>query len=129
MVGLAATATGVGVGAVLADRYPAASSAPATSSASSPPPADLALRDEGASVTVNWSDPSGGAVPFMVAGGQAGKTLRVLTTVDPGRTTWTVNGLSSRLDYCFTVVAVYSTDVAATSEQVCTVRDGTAAPG
>ncbi|MEV1147911.1 fibronectin type III domain-containing protein, partial [Micromonospora sp. NPDC049799] len=94
-----------------------------------PGPGDLALRDDAATVTLTWDDPSGGAVPFMVAGGRAGQALGVLATVDPGRTSWTVNGLNSRVDYCFTVVAVYSTDVVATSAQVCTEREGTAAPG
>jgi hypothetical protein len=47
-----------------------------------------------------------------------------MATVDPGQTSYTVNGLNSRVDYCFTVLAVYSTNSFATSGQVCTEREG-----
>lgn len=64
----------------------------------------------------------------MVAGGRAGLALGVMATVEPGRTSHTVNGLSSRVDYCFTVLAVYSTDSFATSSQVCTNRERSTPP-
>ncbi|WKU08820.1 fibronectin type III domain-containing protein [Micromonospora sp. HUAS LYJ1] len=87
-----------------------------------PPPTDLKLRDDAATITVTWSDPSDGSVPFMVAGGRTGRALGVMATVDPGQTSFTVNGLNADVDYCFTVLAVYSTDSFATSGQVCTDR-------
>lgn len=87
------------------------------------PPGDLELRDDSATITLTWTDPTGGAVPFMVAAGRAGQALGVIATVDPGRTSYTVNGLNSRVDHCFTVLAVYSTDSFATSGQVCTARE------
>lgn len=96
---------------------------PGAAKATGAPPGDLKLRDDATSVTITWSDPTGGGVPFMVAGGRAGKALGVMATVDPGRTTYTVNGLSAEVDYCFTVLAVYSTDAFATSGQVCTDRE------
>ncbi|MFG1676117.1 fibronectin type III domain-containing protein [Micromonospora sp. NPDC049282] len=93
-----------------------------------PPPGDLRLRDDTTTITVTWTDPTGGAVPFVVAGGRAGQKLGVMATVDAGQTRYTVNGLSAKLDYCFTVLAVYSTDTYATSGQVCTDREGGGTP-
>ncbi|MFI2714258.1 hypothetical protein ACH495_29470 [Micromonospora sp. NPDC018662] len=93
-----------------------------------PPPGDLRLRDDTTTITVTWTDPTNGGVPFVVAGGRAGQKLGVMATVDAGQTRYTVNGLSARLDYCFTVLAVYSTDSYATSGQVCTDREGAATP-
>lgn len=91
--------------------------------ATGPAPGDLTLRDDSTTITLTWTDPTGGAVPFMVAAGRAGQALGVIATVDPGRTSYTVNGLNSRVDHCFTVLAVYSTDSFATSGQVCTARE------
>ena len=61
-------------------------------------------------------------MPFIVAGGRAGQSLSAMATVNAGETSYTINGLSPRLDYCFTVLAVYSVDQYATSGQVCTAR-------
>lgn len=88
------------------------------------PPTDLKLRDDGATITITWTDPTAGTVPFVVAGGRAGQTLSAMASIDPGTTRYTVNGLNPRLDYCFTVLAVYSTETYATSGQVCTNRGG-----
>ncbi|MFF5180033.1 hypothetical protein ACFY2Q_18580 [Micromonospora sp. NPDC000316] len=127
----------VGLGAVLLNRDDpppsgsATAAAPTTATAptaAGPAPGDLALRDDSATITLSWTDPSGGAVPFMIAGGRAGQALGVLATVDPGRTSYTVSGLNSRVDYCFTVLAVYSTDSFATSGQVCTERERSSPP-
>ncbi|MEU4480175.1 fibronectin type III domain-containing protein [Micromonospora sp. NPDC023966] len=127
-----AVAAAVGAGAVLLNRDPAPPPAPAPSAAkpkvSGPPPGDLRLQDDTTTITVTWSDPTGGGVPFVVAGGRAGQKLGVMATVDAGQTRYTVNGLSPKLDYCFTVLAVYSTDTYATSGQVCTDREGGTTP-
>ncbi|MEV4483273.1 fibronectin type III domain-containing protein [Micromonospora coxensis] len=117
------------IGAVALDRDEAAppstppGASPGAAKATGAPPADLKLRDDETTVTISWSDPTNGGVPFMVAGGRAGKALGVMATVDPGQTSYTVNGLSESVDYCFTVLAVYSTDAFATSGQVCTDRE------
>ncbi|WP_240742156.1 fibronectin type III domain-containing protein [Micromonospora zingiberis] len=123
-----ALAAVVGVGLLLLDRRAAAppptvpeSSAPVQGGA---PPEELKLRDDTTTITLTWADPSDGLVPFMVAGGRAGQPLGVMATVGPGQTSYTVNGLNSRVDYCFTVLAVYGTDQFATSGQVCTSREG-----
>ena len=92
------------------------------------PPTDLRLRDDQASITITWVDPTSGTVPFVVAGGRAGQNLGAMATVDPGETRHTINGLNPRLDYCFTVLAVYATDSYATSGQVCTERGGSPTP-
>ncbi|WP_327031245.1 fibronectin type III domain-containing protein [Micromonospora sp. NBC_01740] len=120
---------GVGVLVLNRDAAPPAgpgspSAAAPSASAAGPPPGGLTLKDDSATITLNWTDPAGGGVPFMVAGGRTGQALGVMATVDPGRTSYTVNGLNSRVDYCFTVLAVYSTDSFATSGQVCTEREG-----
>lgn len=86
------------------------------------PPTGLVLDDNGTAITLKWTDPSDGTVPFIVAGGRAGQNLGAMGTVNPGETSHTIYGLNPRLDYCFTVLAVYSTDRYATSGQVCTSR-------
>lgn len=124
----------VGLGAVVLTRddpppsgtAPTAVAPTGVPTAAGPPPGDLKLRDNSTTITLTWTDPSGGAVPFMVAAGRAGQALGVLATVDPGKTSYTVNGLNSRVDHCFTVLAVYSTDSFATSSQVCTARERSA---
>ncbi|MFV2020221.1 tetratricopeptide repeat protein [Micromonospora sp. LOL_023] len=86
------------------------------------PPGGLRLTDDGTAVTLSWADPTAGTVPFMVASGREGQQLAALATVNPGRTVFTVNGLNPELDYCFAVLAVYSADEYAPSDQVCTQR-------
>jgi hypothetical protein len=86
------------------------------------PPTGLRLLDEVSSITITWTDPTAGTVPFVVAGGRTGKPLGAMATIKPGETTYKVNGLSASANYCFTVVAMYSTDRYATSGQVCTTR-------
>ncbi|GIJ80234.1 hypothetical protein Xph01_46660 [Micromonospora phaseoli] len=119
-----AVAAVIGVGLLILDRRSAAPATPDPSAAQAgPPPTDLAMRDDSTTITLTWSDQSDGLVPFMVAGGRAGKPLNMMATVEPGQTSYTVNGLSSRVDYCFAVLAVYDTDRFATSSQVCTSRE------
>ncbi|WP_420811773.1 fibronectin type III domain-containing protein [Micromonospora endophytica] len=124
-----AVAAVVGVGLLLLDRraaVPETTAGPTTEVGA--PPTDLALRDDAATITLTWTDPSGGLVPFVVAGGRTGAPLRMMATVESGQTSYTVNGLSSRVDYCFTVLAVYDTDQLATSSQVCTSREAPSTP-
>ncbi|MDG4826640.1 tetratricopeptide repeat protein [Asanoa sp. WMMD1127] len=86
------------------------------------PPSDLAVRADGDALLVTWTDPTAGTVPFILAAGRAGTQLRAMATIEPGVTRYLANGLSTKADYCFTVVAVYSTDKYAASGQVCTNR-------
>lgn len=91
-------------------------------------PTDVNLRDDGASVTLTWTDPSGGTVPFFVEVGKPGGQLQLYNTLPRGETTYRVVGLNPRLDYCFSVIAVYGTNVVAPSDLVCTQRAGSPAP-
>jgi hypothetical protein len=122
----------------LAGPTPAASSGPSQaagggssqvpSSGSSPAgaaPTDVKIRDNGDSVTLTWTDPSGGTVPFLVEAGKAGTQLSRYAALPPGQPTYTVIGLHPKLDYCFTIVAVYGTDLVAPSNLVCTQRGHT----
>jgi len=110
----------------------AAPTAPATSEPAPPsgPPAaaptGVSIRDAGTSVTLSWTDPSTSQVAFLIAGGQRADQLRPVGQTVPGETTFTLNGLNSKLDYCFTVAAVYDVNQVALSDLVCTKR--TAAP-
>jgi hypothetical protein len=71
-------------------------------------------------VTVRWQDPSGGTAPFIVSGGVAGTKAEIRQQVDAGQSSVAINGLNSSRDYCFTVVAVYSSDQVAVSDLACT---------
>jgi hypothetical protein len=102
--------------------------APTTAADQLTPPRDLKLRDEGTTITVTWTDPSAGTVPFIVAGGRSGTALKPLGSVESGRTTFQINGLSSSADFCFLVAAVYSGEHTVPSSPACTTR-ATASPG
>jgi hypothetical protein len=73
-------------------------------------------------VTLTWRDPTAGTVPFLVTGGRAGGPNNPLESVPAGRTRSIVYGLNSKVDYCFTVTAIYSASIIASSTRVCTHR-------
>jgi hypothetical protein len=87
-----------------------------------PPPSDVRVDDFGTSVTVSWTDPGQGTTSFIITGGHPGEVLRSMGTVGPGQTRFTLQGLNDQLDYCFAVLAVYSTTEFASSPQSCTSR-------
>jgi len=87
------------------------------------PPTELKVRVDGTAITVTWKDPTDGTVPFIVAGAQEGRQHKAMMNVNPGESSATINGLNPRLGYCFTVLAVYSTEEFAASGQVCTQRN------
>jgi hypothetical protein len=101
---------------------PGAGTAASPSAAAPAAPRDVRLRDNGVSVTLTWTDPTSGSVPFVIAEGRAGGQLRALQPLPAGQTAYTLNGLNPTLDYCFAVVATYSTNAVATSDPVCTDR-------
>ena len=86
------------------------------------PPTGVTIVDRGTSVRVAWRDPTAGKYGFMVTMARAGQQLKPVAQVGPGRTQTDVIGLQPSLQYCFAVVAVYSTTTFATSPQVCTER-------
>jgi hypothetical protein len=91
-------------------------------------PGDVVLRDRGGFVQLSWTDPAAGTTSFLVTGGRPGEVLKPLGQVGPGKTTYTLQGLNAKLDYCFAVVAVYSTTTFATSPPACTTRVSSPAP-
>lgn len=91
----------------------------------SPPPAldeptDVVLDDNGDSVTLNWSDNSGGTASYFVLGGQQDHDPSTLARTGPGAVTTQVSTDVPNSEYCFTVIAVEGT--AAPSDEVCTTR-------
>ncbi len=94
------------------------------------PPGGVKLVDDGEAITLTWTDPTKGTVPFIVAGGRAGEELKAMANLPPGREDYVINGLNPALDYCFTIVAVYGADAdeVAPSEQRCTSRKSAGDP-
>ncbi|WP_239075391.1 fibronectin type III domain-containing protein [Planosporangium flavigriseum] len=91
-------------------------------------PGDLKLRDDGTSVTLTWTDPTNGSVPFVIAGGRPESGYKTLGSAGSGETTYTINGLSTSATYCFLVAAVYSPQQTAPSSLTCTRRGPSASP-
>jgi hypothetical protein len=89
---------------------------------SGPPPTDVRLTDHGSTIDVSWADPANGTSTFLVTMAHPGEVLRPVTQVGPGQTTYRLTGLSTKLDYCFVVVAVYGTNKFAKSSLTCTAR-------
>ena len=89
-----------------------------------PAPTDVQVRDYGTSVEITWTDPGEGKNSTIVTGGHPGEVLKPMGEVGPGQTRFELRGLNDQLDYCFAVVAVYSTDSFASSAQSCTTRPG-----
>jgi serine/threonine protein kinase len=90
-------------------------------------PTNVKLTDKGATVTLTWTDPSGGTVQTAVLGGPKGTQPHLLLTLQPGTTTYTQSGVNTAVDYCYIVAAFYSAsgaNVVADSPQVCTHRLG-----
>jgi hypothetical protein len=92
------------------------------------PPTDVRLEEDGSDVRLTWSDPAAGRTTFLITGGRPGEVLRPMGQVGPGQTSYELHGLNAHLDYCFAIVAVYSTTELAPSAQSCTSRLGTATP-
>jgi hypothetical protein len=90
-----------------------------------PPPTDVRLTDGGATIDVAWTDPADGKTTFLVTMAHPGEVLKPVTEVGPGQTSYKMTGLSTKLDYCFVVVAVYGTNKFAKSPLTCTSRSGT----
>lgn len=107
---------------VLADRGDEPKRSDVPTLGGGPPPADVRVDDFGTSVTISWTDPGQGKTSFIVTGGHPGEVLRSMGTVGPGQTRFTLQGLNDQLDYCFAVLAVYSTTEFASSPQSCTSR-------
>jgi hypothetical protein len=99
--------------------HPAASTPAARSNA---PPGDVTLRDDGTSVTVSWSDPSGGTGTVLLAVARSGQPAGPLQSLPPGTVEHRIVGLDPAADYCVVLAVVYGQDTMAQAAQVCTHR-------
>ncbi|GAB2930580.1 hypothetical protein GCM10027280_17600 [Micromonospora polyrhachis] len=86
------------------------------------PPSGVALRDNRDNVLLTWIYPPGSEGPVIVSGSRAGQETRAFKELPAGSTSYTVPNLSRSNNYCFTITIVYSVDVVARSESVCTSR-------
>ena len=88
------------------------------------PPTDVRLIDKGSVIDVTWRDPANGKTTFLVMMAHPNEVLKPVIQVGPGRTSYELTGLSTKLDYCFEVVAAYGTNTFAKSPLICTSRAG-----
>ncbi|HEY7225130.1 MAG TPA: tetratricopeptide repeat protein [Micromonosporaceae bacterium] len=95
----------------------------------SPAPYALTVADDGGTVILTWVDPSGGQVPFVVSGAREGNAPLAIQSVPAGQTRVTIYGLNVNYDYCFTVAAVWSSDLVRESIRTCTHRTAPGAHG
>jgi hypothetical protein len=107
------------------NRHATASNVPTLAGAA---PSAVKLRDRGAEIELAWKDPTSGTVSFMIVMAHPGEELKPIATLGPGKTSYSAGGLSTRLNYCFAVVAVYQANQFATSPESCTSR-ASAGPG
>jgi len=133
LLGLAAVLVAAGAGAVALarTRAPQSTDTAQTSATGSPTtapavaaeaPRDIRLVDHGTSVELTWILPAGAEGPLFVSGSSGNNPARPFQTLLPGSTTYTVFGLNPTLQYCFVLTLVYSTEVTAGSDPVCTRR-------
>ncbi|NUT98754.1 MAG: protein kinase [Saccharothrix sp.] len=141
LVGAAVLVVGVGGGAYLSTQNQSKTQAATTTQApttttktAAEPSADprftptlKRLEDKGSSITVYWTDPSGGKAQFVVFD-VTGGSPRGVGTIAAGNTQHTVEGLDPKAEqYCFKVVAIGledSTSQRGSSDRDCAVRNG-----
>jgi hypothetical protein len=85
-------------------------------------PQDVLLRDDGTSVTITWSDPSGGTGGVLVSVSRAGVPAGPPQTLPPGTRQHRITGLDPQADYCVVLAVIYGRDTVAKAAQVCTKR-------
>ncbi|KQR12022.1 serine/threonine-protein kinase [Cellulomonas sp. Leaf334] len=88
-------------------------------------PTDVVAVDQGTSLDVSWSDPTGGAVQFVLVDPYATPEPRALAQVDPGITQHTVEGVDPQAAaLCVLVLAIAVDDVdhRGVSEEACVQR-------
>ncbi|MFI6575577.1 protein kinase [Nocardiopsis sp. NPDC050513] len=85
-------------------------------------PTDVAVVDESFSVSLTWTDNTGGDTPHYVVGGPVGGASSSMADVESGAAEVEISGLNPTVEYCFRVVAVESAEVLAPSAEVCTDR-------
>jgi len=98
--------------------------APEAEAPSPPPevsaPTEVGLEDSFSSVTLTWTDNSGGTTSYFVLGERQGHEPLTMARTGPGTVTAQVSTENELAEYCFTVIAVDG--AAAPAEEVCTTR-------
>jgi hypothetical protein len=120
---LAAVIAVIALVVVLANRHTGDDAKPNVPTLGGPAPSDVQLEDKPGTITVTWTDPALGKTTFVVEMARPGEVMKAVGHVGPGQTSFRMDGLNDRLDYCFTVVAVYSTTRFSPSPQACTSRE------
>jgi hypothetical protein len=97
-------------------------SAPTGGGGSDGAPTELKLRDNHDAVVISWVYPKEADGPVLISGGRAGQERKVFQRMPPGSSDYIAYGLNDRLDYCFSVAVVYSSDRLASTDPICTDR-------
>ena len=84
------------------------------------PPSEVRLEDSFSSVTLTWTDNSGGTTSYFVLGERQGHDPLTMARTGPGAITAQVSTEEELAEYCFTVIAVDG--ASAPAEKVCTTR-------
>jgi hypothetical protein len=93
------------------------------SPAASGAPLNVTLTDNRTSVTLTWTDPTGtGTVPIAISVRTSDGEYLDLVTPALGRTTAKISRLSPKVNYCFVLTAIYSSERLAPAAPVCTHR-------
>jgi len=93
------------------------------SPAASGAPLNVTLTDKRTSVTLTWTDPTGtGTVPIAISVRTSDGEYLDLVTPALGRTTAKISRLNPKVNYCFYLTAIYSSDQLAPAAPVCTHR-------
>lgn len=83
-------------------------------------PTGVVLEDNFSTVTLTWTDNSGGTASYFILAEQQGRDPLTLARTGPGGVTAQVTTEEELAEYCFTVIAVDG--AAALAEEVCTTR-------
>ena len=75
-----------------------------------------------ATYSLTWTYPKGSEGPVLISGGRAGQDRKAFQQLPAGAADYVVYGLNDKLDYCFTVAVVHSTEDVAASAPICTAR-------
>jgi serine/threonine protein kinase len=114
---------GVGVPPVAETQTPSPQATRFITASKEDAPKDVRILDQrGTTLTVTWTDPTNGTVPFVVNGKGPNDEKLDPKYLDRGTTSVSFGGLSPTKNYCFLVAAVYSTSHVAVADETCTKR-------
>jgi hypothetical protein len=86
-------------------------------------PGNIKLQDNRTSVTLTWTDPTTThTVPVAISTRHSNGSFLPLVSADRGITTAKVEKLDPKVNYCFTLTAIYAADHFAAAAPVCTKR-------